>query len=40
MKRSKLSEEQTIAILRKQEAGIATAEICRRRGVSSATSAA
>lgn len=37
MKRSRFSEEQIIAILREQEAGIATAEICRRHGVSSAT---
>jgi putative transposase len=37
MKRSRFGEEQIIAILREQEAGIATAEICRRHGVSSAT---
>lgn len=37
MKRSRFSEEQIIAILREQEGGIATAEICRRHGVSSAT---
>jgi putative transposase len=28
---------QIIAILREQEAGVATAEVCRRHGVSSAT---
>jgi putative transposase len=37
MKRSRFSEEQIIAILREQEAGITTAEICRRHGVSGAT---
>lgn len=37
MKRSKFSEEQIIAILREQEAGSTTAEVCRRHGISSAT---
>lgn len=37
MKRSKFSEEQIIGILREQEAGSATAEVCRRHGISSAT---
>jgi putative transposase len=37
MKRSRLSEEQLIAILCEQDAGIATAEICGKHGVSSAT---
>lgn len=37
MKRSRFSEEQIIAILKEQEAGIATADVCRRHGVNSAT---
>jgi putative transposase len=37
MKRSRFSEEQVIAILKEQEAGMATADVCRRHGVSSAT---
>lgn len=37
MKRKRFSEEQIIGILREQEAGVATAEVCRRHGVSSAT---
>ncbi len=37
MKRSKFSEEQIIAILREQEAGAKTADICRKHGISSAT---
>ena len=37
MKRSKFSEEQVIAILREQEAGAKTADVCRRHGISSAT---
>jgi putative transposase len=37
MKRSRFNEEQIIAILKEQEAGMATAEICRRHGISSAT---
>ena len=37
MKRSRFSEEQIIAILKEHEGGVATAEVCRRHGVSGAT---
>ena len=37
MRRSRFSEEQIIGILREQEAGAATAEVCRKHGISSAT---
>jgi len=37
MKPSRFSEEQIIAILREQEAGAKTADVCRKHGVSSAT---
>jgi putative transposase len=37
MRRSRFSEEQIIAILKEQEAGLPTADVCRRHGVSSAT---
>lgn len=36
MKRSRFKEEQIIAILKEQEAGLTTAEVCRRHGISSA----
>jgi putative transposase len=37
MKRSRFSEEQIISILKEQEAGTATAKVCRRHGISPAT---
>ena len=37
MKRGRFSEEQIIGILKEQEAGAATADVCRRHGISSAT---
>jgi len=37
MKRSRFKEERIIAILREQEAGSPTADVCRKHGVSSAT---
>ncbi|PWK59682.1 transposase [Roseicyclus mahoneyensis] len=37
MKRSRFSEEQIIAMLKEQEAGMLTADVCRKHGVSSAT---
>ncbi len=37
MKRSRFSEEQIIAILKQQESGVLTADVCREHGISSAT---
>ena len=37
MKRSRFTEEQIIGILREQETGVATAEVCRHKGDRSAT---
>jgi putative transposase len=37
MKRSRFKQEQIIAILREQEAGSPTADVCRKHGMSSAT---
>ena len=37
MKRSRFSDEQIIGILKEQEAGAVTADVCRRHGISEAT---
>jgi putative transposase len=37
MKQSRFSEEQIISILREQEAGAKTADVCRKHGISDAT---
>jgi putative transposase len=37
MKASRFNEEQIIGILREQEAGARTADVCRRHGISGAT---
>lgn len=37
MRASRFSEEQIIGIVREQEAGAKTAELCRRHGISDAT---
>ena len=37
MKRSRFSEEQIITILKQQESGVSTADVCREHGISSAT---
>ena len=37
MKRSRFSEEQIIAILKDQEAGVSVADLCRKHGVSDAS---
>jgi putative transposase len=37
MKRSRFTDEQIIAILKEQEAGMVTVEVCRRHGISPAT---
>ena len=37
MKQSRFSEEQIIGMLREQEAGAKTADVCRKHGISAAT---
>ena len=37
MKKSRFSEEQIIGILREQEGGVSTADVCRKHGISGAT---
>jgi putative transposase len=37
MKRSRFTEERIIGILREQESGMTTAEVCRKHGISGAT---
>jgi putative transposase len=37
MKRSRFTEEQIIGILREQESGMHTAEVCRKHGISQPT---
>jgi transposase-like protein len=37
VKKTRFSEEQIIAVLREQEGGMKTADVCRKHGISSAT---
>lgn len=37
MRKSRFTEEQIVAILTEQERGMATAEVCRRHGISQTT---
>lgn len=37
MKKSRFTEEQIIGVLQEQESGMATADVCRKHGISSAS---